>query len=72
LRLCFCTKAKKEKRKAKKSVAFVQSSSSKVLPGAYQVKEYLPMLAGKRVGLFANHTSTIAGTHLVDTLQNLE
>lgn len=39
-----------------------------ILPGAYQIKEYLPLLHGKRVGIFANQTSTIAGTHLVDTL----
>ena len=42
-----------------------------ILPGAYQIKEYLPLLKDKRVGIFANQTSTIAGTNLVDTLQKL-
>ncbi|MDB5193264.1 MAG: hypothetical protein JWQ96_2827 [Segetibacter sp.] len=42
-----------------------------VLPGAYQIKEYLPLLKNKRVGLFANHTATIGNTHLVDTLKKL-
>ena len=33
------------------------------------IEEYFPLLKGKRVGLFANHTSMIDKTHLVDTLQ---
>ncbi len=40
-----------------------------ILPGAYQTKEYFPLLQGKRVAIFANHTATISSTHLVDTLQ---
>lgn len=39
-----------------------------ILPGAAQFKEYLPLLEGKRVGVFANHTSMIGPSHLVDTL----
>ena len=42
-----------------------------ILPGAYQTKEYLPLLTGKRVGIFANNTATIGKTHLADTLQKL-
>ncbi len=42
-----------------------------ILPGAYQIKEYLPMLQGKRVGIFANNTATINGVHLVDTLRKM-
>ena len=42
-----------------------------ILPGAYQTTQYLPLLKGKRVGLFANQTSTIGNTHLIDTLINL-
>ncbi|HWB26841.1 MAG TPA: DUF1343 domain-containing protein [Chitinophagaceae bacterium] len=42
-----------------------------ILPGAYQMNEYLPLLKGKRVGVFANNTSMIGDTHLVDTLQKL-
>lgn len=44
-------------------------SSLPILPGAYQLKEYLPLLSGKRVGIFANQTSTIGSTHLIDTLR---
>ncbi len=42
-----------------------------ILPGAYQINEYLPLLKGKRVGVFANPTSTLDNTHLIDTLQKL-
>ncbi|WP_266202279.1 exo-beta-N-acetylmuramidase NamZ family protein [Pontibacter kalidii] len=36
--------------------------------GAEQLDLYLPQLAGKRVGMIVNQTSTIGQTHLVDTL----
>lgn len=42
-----------------------------VLPGAYQTQEYMPLLAGKRIGLFANNTAMVGKTHLADTLQKL-
>lgn len=37
-------------------------------PGAYDTKSYFPLLTGKRIGLVANHSSTIHQVHLVDTL----
>ena len=39
-----------------------------ILPGAYQMSEYIPLLQHKRVGLFTNQTATIGNTHLIDTL----
>src|SRR4051794_25130705 len=42
-----------------------------ILPGAYQIDEYMPMIKGKRLGIFANNTATVNKTHLVDTLQKL-
>lgn len=39
-----------------------------ILPGAYQMSEYIPLLQHKRVGLFTNQTATIGKTHLIDTL----
>ncbi len=36
--------------------------------GAEQTDKYFPLLAKQKVGLCANHTSTIGSTHLVDTL----
>lgn len=43
-------------------------SQEKVITGAERTEVYLPLLKGKRVGIFANHTSQINGVHLVDTL----
>jgi uncharacterized protein YbbC (DUF1343 family) len=39
-----------------------------ILPAAYQTQEYFSLLKNKRVAIFANHTSTINATHLIDTL----
>ncbi|MEQ8583123.1 MAG: DUF1343 domain-containing protein [Marinoscillum sp.] len=39
-----------------------------ILSGASQLDQYLPQLAGKKIGLFANHTSLVGQTHLADTL----
>jgi len=54
--------------------SFAQPKNSKqsaIQPGAYQLKEYLPLLKGKRIGIFANHTATVGTTHLVDLLQKM-
>lgn len=40
-----------------------------IKPAAYRTELYLPYLKNKRVGVFANHTSTIGSMHLVDSLQ---
>lgn len=45
-----------------------KDTDEKVLPGAYQTEEYIPMLKGKSVAVVGNQTSTIEGTHLVDSL----
>src|SRR3954447_5467084 len=42
-----------------------------ILPGAYRTDVYLPFLKGKKVGIFANQTSMVGQTHLVDTLRRL-
>ncbi|MES2004188.1 MAG: DUF1343 domain-containing protein [Bacteroidota bacterium] len=46
-------------------------SQAEILPAAYRTQVYLPLLKGKRVGIFANHTATIGKRHLVDTLLSL-
>ena len=43
----------------------------KIIPGAERVNVYLPFLKGKKVGIFANQTSMVGNTHLVDTLRKL-
>ena len=45
------------------------SANEKILAGAERIHVYLPMLKGKKVGIFANQTSMVGKTHLVDTLQ---
>jgi uncharacterized protein YbbC (DUF1343 family) len=41
---------------------------SSITPGAERIEEYLPYLKGKAVAVFANQTSMVKNTHLVDTL----
>lgn len=40
----------------------------KIQPGAEQTNLYLPMLKGKRVGVFVNQTSVVGKQHLIDVL----
>ena len=40
-----------------------------ILAGAERMQVYLPLIKGKRLGVFANQTSMVGNTHLVDTLQ---
>lgn len=42
-----------------------------VVPAAYRTEVYVPLLKGRRVGIFANHTATVDNKHLVDTLLKL-
>ncbi len=39
--------------------------------GAENMQQYLPLLKGKNVAVFANQTSIVGKTHLVDTLRKL-
>ncbi|MGK2862014.1 MAG: exo-beta-N-acetylmuramidase NamZ family protein [Chitinophagaceae bacterium] len=45
--------------------------SNPITPGAERIDVYLPLIRGKRIGIFANQTSTVGNTHLVDTLLKL-
>jgi uncharacterized protein YbbC (DUF1343 family) len=60
-------KIKDEKVKVKTD----KTINSSITPGAERLSEYLPLLKGKRVAVFANHTAMIGNTHLVDTLIKL-
>src|SRR6185295_17545662 len=44
-------------------------SQQKIMPGAERMEVYVPLLKGKSVAIFANQTSMVQHTHLVDTLQ---
>jgi len=48
-----------------------QKPATRIIPGAERINVYLPMIKGKRVGIFANQTSMVGHTHLVDTLKKL-
>jgi uncharacterized protein YbbC (DUF1343 family) len=67
----FAQDANRTGRHSTHSAALQTSSAEKILPGAYQLSEYLPLLKGKRVGIFANHTAMVGNTHLIDTLSKL-
>ncbi len=45
-----------------------KSKGQKIIPGADRLEVYLPMLKGKNVAVFANQTSIVGNSHLVDTL----
>ncbi len=42
-----------------------------ILAGADRINVYLPLIKGRTVGIFANQTSMVGNTHLVDTLRKL-
>jgi uncharacterized protein YbbC (DUF1343 family) len=44
------------------------ANNEPVITGAERMQVYLPMLKGKSVAVFANQTSMVKNTHLVDTL----
>ena len=50
------------------SLNTLAQKTAAILPGAYQTTQYLPLLKGKRIGLFTNHTATVGKKHLMDTL----
>lgn len=48
-----------------------QKTDQKILAGADRINVYLPLIKGHAVGIFANQTSMVGNTHLVDTLKKL-
>ena len=53
------------------NLSFNPSANQTIKPAAERINVYLPLLKGKRVAVFANHTSTVGNSHLVDTLLKL-
>ena len=49
-------------------ISMAQTAPGLIQPGAANLDQYLPLLKGKRVGLFANQTSMVGDQHLVDLL----
>ncbi len=50
------------------AVSGQSANNQPVIPGAERMNVYLPLLKGKAVAVFANQTSMVKSTHLVDTL----
>ena len=48
--------------------SFAQDTAKPIIPGAYRMDVYVPLLKGKRIGVFANQTSVVNNTNLIDTL----
>jgi uncharacterized protein YbbC (DUF1343 family) len=48
-----------------------QNNVPQIIPAAERINVYLPLIQGKRVGIFANHTTMVGKKHLVDTLLSL-
>ena len=49
-------------------IVSVGYSQKRIIPGAERMDQYLPLLKGKTVAIFANPTSVVGHTLLVDTL----
>ncbi len=48
-----------------------KTTAAKIIPGAERMSVYVPLLKGKRIAVFANQTSRVGNTNLVDTLLKL-
>ena len=55
--ICFCA-----------CIFSVQAQTADVIVGAEQTEAYFPLLNGKRVALFSNHTGMVKDKHLLDVL----
>ena len=53
---------------AQTSTNIKNSGALPITPGAERMDLYIPLLAGKKVAVFANHTSLAGNSNLVDTL----
>ncbi len=55
---------------AQKQLTGKNNKDLKIKAGAERLEVYLPLLKGKRIAIFANQTSVVGKTHLVDTLMS--
>ena len=47
---------------------YCQANQNRVIVGAEQTNDYLPLLKNKRIAIFSNHTGMIGNKHLLDVL----
>ena len=50
------------------STLCIQAQKTNVIMGDEQTSEYFPLLKGKRIAIFSNHTGMIGDKHLLDVL----
>jgi len=67
-----CAGTAKDKKTVADTTKSTKNIVKEILPGAYQINEYLPLLKGKRIAVVGNQTSEINKIHLVDTLLSLQ
>lgn len=48
--------------------ALIPAAASEVIVGAARTDQYIPLLKGKRVGLYSNHTGIVDGRHSLDIM----
>ena len=66
-----CSGQKKQQAASGEQPGTANQQQARIISGAERVNVYLPLIKGKRIGIFANQTSTVGNTHLVDTLKKL-
>jgi uncharacterized protein YbbC (DUF1343 family) len=47
------------------------TEAQRITPAAERIDVYVPLLKGKKVGVFSNQTSMVGNVHLIDTLKSL-
>ena len=50
------------------STLLCHAQKDQVIVGAEQTSEYFPILKGKRIAIFSNHTGMVGDKHLLDVL----
>jgi uncharacterized protein YbbC (DUF1343 family) len=66
-----CSAQKKQQATSGEQPITTNQQQTRIIPGAERINVYLPLIKGKRIGIFANQTSMVGNTHLVDTLKKL-
>jgi uncharacterized protein YbbC (DUF1343 family) len=66
-----CSAQKKQQATSGEQPGTLNQQQTTIIPGAERINVYLPLIKGKRIGIFANQTSMVGNTHLVDTLKKL-
>jgi len=64
-----CSAQKNQKVITHQQPGATEKQESRIIPGAERMNVYLPLIKGKRIGIFANQTSMVGDVHLVDTLK---